>query len=84
VFSRIPHVLRGLDRWDEFENDIANPNNTDYGAENIVENMLIEENRAEEEINCEMLDSGLRLVGSWDAQMPRPMKENIKDAYLDS
>jgi hypothetical protein len=59
VFSRIPHVLRGLDRRDEFENDIANPNNTNYGSENIVENVNIEEEGAEEKVDCATLDRGI-------------------------
>jgi len=57
VFSRIPHVLRGLDGWNEFENDIGDSNNADYASENVVKNVNIEEERAEEKVDCEIVRS---------------------------
>lgn len=57
MFSRIPHVLRGLDGWNEFENDIGDSNNADYASENVVKNVNIEEERAEEKVDCEIVRS---------------------------
>lgn len=43
VSARIPHVLRGFDRWDELESDIGNTDKSNDAPENIVRDMLVEE-----------------------------------------
>lgn len=56
VLLRIPHVLRRLDRWDEFENDIGHTRETNQASKDDVYRPQIEEERAEEKVNYERLE----------------------------
>jgi hypothetical protein len=54
---RLPHVRRGLDGRDELEGDVGDADDTDDGAGNNPEDVVVQKDAANKDVDCATLIS---------------------------
>jgi hypothetical protein len=47
-----PHVLGWLDRRDEFEDNVCDAYNANDGPEDLVNQVIVEEDRCDKDVDC--------------------------------
>lgn len=50
---RLTHVCGGFDGRDELEGDVGNTDNTDDGAGDLAQDVVVEEDGADEDVDCD-------------------------------
>lgn len=77
----VPHVRRRLNRWDVFEDSVADTDYSNDRSRNEAEPPRSNDDGTNEDVNCEnQCGLGEKPIGIC-LQMPRPRKENMNEAY---
>lgn len=50
----LAHVGRRLNRWDEFEDGVSQPNGANNRTEDVAEHVVVEEDSSDEDVDCQM------------------------------
>ena len=82
---RLAHVRRRLNRGNEFESAVCQPNYANNRTDDVAECVVVEEDGTDEDVDCPLLAffSHCRSK-SVDLQIPRPRNENRNEAYRET
>ena len=76
----LPHVRRGLDRGNVFQNGVTETDDADDGTGDNAEPAVTNNHGADENVDYRPVSARCDININPCLQMPRPRKENMNDA----
>jgi hypothetical protein len=80
----LPHILWGFDGRNEFEGGVSKSHKSNGSTKDVVKETISHEDRSAEDVDYENISPVPAVFPEALLQIPRPRKENRKEAYLDS